>query len=51
MLDTTGSMSWCIKESKKTIRKIIKTFIDKQYNIRFALELYRDHQPQEYSYV
>lgn len=51
VLDTTGSMGWCIKESKKTIKKIIKKFSDKQYNIKFALDIYRDHPPQEYSYV
>lgn len=29
----------------------MKKFSDKQYNIKFAIELYRDHPPQEYSYV
>ena len=44
-------MGWCIGECKKTIKKIIKKFSDKQYNIKFALDIYRDHPPQEYSYV
>lgn len=29
----------------------MKKFSDKQYNIKFAIELYRDHPPQQYSYV
>lgn len=29
----------------------MKKFSDKQYNIKFAIELYRDHPPQEYSYI
>jgi hypothetical protein len=36
---------------KKTIKKIISKFAQKQYNIKFAIELYRDHPPQEYSFV
>ena len=37
VIDTTGSMGWCIKECKNTIKKIIKKFSQKQYNIKFAL--------------
>jgi hypothetical protein len=44
-------MSWCISQMKKTVCKIMKKFADKQYNIKFAIELYRDHPPQEYSYL
>ena len=51
VIDTTGSMSWCISQMKKTVCKIMKKFSDKQYNIKFAIELYRDHPPQEYSYI
>lgn len=29
----------------------MKKFTDKQYNIKFAIELYRDHEPQDYTYV
>ena len=29
----------------------MKKFAEKQYNIKFAIELYRDHPPQEYSYL
>lgn len=29
----------------------MKKFADNQYNIKFAIELYRDHQPQEFTYV
>lgn len=29
----------------------MKKFSDKQYNIKFALEVYRDHPPQDNSYI
>lgn len=51
VLDATGSMGWCMAEMKKTVKKIISRFAQKQYNIKFAIELYRDHPPQEYSYI
>jgi hypothetical protein len=51
VIDATGSMSWCMSQMKKTIKKIISKFAQKQYNIKFAIELYRDHPPQEYSFV
>lgn len=37
VIDTTGSMSWCISQMKKTVCKIMKKFADKQYNIKFAI--------------
>jgi hypothetical protein len=51
VIDATGSMSWCMSQMKRTIKKIIGKFAQKQYNIKFAIELYRDHPPQEYSFV
>lgn len=51
VIDATGSMSWCMSQMKHTIKKIIAKFAQKQYNIKFAIELYRDHPPQEYSFV
>lgn len=44
-------MSWCMGQMKSTIKKIINKFAQKQYNIKFAIEIYRDHPPQEYSYI
>lgn len=37
VIDTTGSMSWCINRLVQTICAIIDNFADKQYNIKFAL--------------
>lgn len=51
VIDTTGSMSWCVRRLKDTIYSIISNFADKQYNIKFALCIYRDHPPQENTYV
>jgi hypothetical protein len=39
-------MSWCMAQMKKTVKKIISRFAEKQYNIKFAIDVYRDHPPQ-----
>ena len=46
VIDATGSMGWCVDQMTDTIKKIVNRFSDKQYNIKFAIELYRDHPPQ-----
>ena len=44
-------MGWCVDQMTDTIKKIVKRFSDKQYNIKFAIQLYRDHPPQQYSFI
>jgi len=51
VLDSTGSMSWCFEECKTTINRIMTQFSKKEFNIKFGLVQYRDHPPQEETFV
>lgn len=52
VIDSTGSMGPYIAEAKKYAAHIIsKIMFEKELDIRVALIAYRDHPPQEYSYV
>ena len=55
VLDTTGSMSPYIEKSKKSIESIIQSctvcFGMNTRQIQFAVVAYRDHPPQDESYV
>lgn len=53
VVDNTGSMSSYITESKNTINSIIDTFVKKKMtkNFLFGFVGYRDHPPQDTSYV
>jgi hypothetical protein len=52
-VDNTGSMGSYITESKNTISAIVKNFSKKKItkNFRFGFVGYRDHPPQDSSYV
>jgi len=53
ILDATGSMGPYIEEAKRMITDITNKIIreNPDLDIRVALVLYRDHPPQEYSFV
>jgi hypothetical protein len=53
ILDATGSMGPYIDEAKRMITDITNKILreNPDLNIRVALVLYRDHPPQEYSFV
>ncbi|KAL4439065.1 hypothetical protein ABPG74_008840 [Tetrahymena malaccensis] len=51
VIDTTGSMSWCFQEAKNTVKDIAEMFNKQEFDIKYALCEYRDHPPQEQSYV
>lgn len=52
VIDSTGSMGPYIAEAKKYAAHIIsKIMFEKELDIRVALIAYRDHPPQDYSYV
>lgn len=49
--DTTGSMGGYIENAKSTIRKIINDAAVKVKDIKFGFVAYRDHPPQDVTYV
>lgn len=53
--DTTGSMSSYLENSKKAIESIMKRIYDKckpeEVSTRFGFVAYRDHPPQDRTYV
>lgn len=52
VMDATGSMSSFIEAAQKTIQKIVENIVSSEKaDVRFALVSYRDHPPQESSYV
>ncbi|KAL4431847.1 hypothetical protein ABPG74_015287 [Tetrahymena malaccensis] len=51
VLDTTGSMGSYFQPAIDTIKKIVEKFSKMEFNIKFGLCAYRDHPPQETSYV
>ena len=54
-MDTTGSMSSYIEKSKDAVRKIIKDInalpSSGDRSIKFGFVAYKDHPPQDQSYV
>ena len=52
LMDTTGSMGAYLGEARANIHKIMGEFTQASgYSLRLALVLYRDHPPQETTYV
>lgn len=53
VLDATGSMQPYIDEAKRMITDITKRIVDgnKELSVRVALVAYRDHPPQEFTFV
>lgn len=52
IMDTTGSMSSYIHSAKANIRKIVNAIVrSSQSRVRLALVEYRDHQPEDRSFV
>ncbi|XP_071137280.1 alpha-protein kinase vwkA-like [Mytilus edulis] len=52
IMDTTGSMSSYINSAKANIRKIVNAIVrSSQSRVRLAFVEYRDHKPQERSFV
>ncbi|KAL4454703.1 hypothetical protein ABPG74_021908 [Tetrahymena malaccensis] len=51
VLDTTGSMGSYIPQAMLTIQKIVEKFSKMEFNIKFSLCTYRDHPPQDTTYV
>ena len=51
VVDSTGSMSSYIRNSIFTICKIVEKFKKQEYDLKFSLCDYRDHPPQETTYV
>lgn len=52
VLDVTGSMQPYIEEAKRMVAEITKKIQDEnKLDIRVALSVYRDHPPQDYSFV
>jgi hypothetical protein len=49
--DTTGSMGGYIEKSKTTIKKIVQTAKESKRSVKFGFVAYRDHPPQDTSYV
>lgn len=52
VVDNTGSMSSWIRSAQQNIQRIIRDIIASEAtNVRFALVAYRDHPPQDQSFV
>lgn len=51
VVDCTGSMGTYIAQTQRNIIFIAETITRTAFNVRFALVEYRDHPPQENSYV
>merc|ERR550514_1184147 len=51
-MDCTGSMGSYIQAAKQNIEAIVSKLVQSEgYDLRFALVAYRDHPPQDHSYV
>jgi len=51
-MDVTGSMGSYINAAKRNIKQIIKKLVETEgYIVRFGLVVYRDHPPQDMSFV
>ena len=50
-IDTTGSMGWVFPEVKRAIKNIIDLFKKASSHLRFAIVAYRDHPPEDTTYV
>ena len=51
-MDVTGSMGSYINAAKKNIKAIARRLSDQEgYDVRFGLVVYRDHPPQDMSFV
>merc|ERR1719473_804304 len=51
-MDCTGSMGEYIHAAKKNIQTIVERLVQSEgYDLRFALVAYRDHPPQDQTYV
>jgi len=51
-MDCTGSMGSYIRAAKENIEAIVKTLAEKEkFDLRFSLVAYRDHPPQDMTYV
>ena len=51
-MDCTGSMGSYIQAAKKNIEAIVEKLVQSEgYDLRFALIAYRDHPPQDQTYV
>ena len=51
-MDVTGSMGSYINAAKRNIKQIIKKLVETEgYSVRFGLVVYRDHPPQDMSFV
>ena len=50
-MDATGSMGQYIRAAKKAIQAITQALADQNVETRFGLVSYRDHPPQDASYV
>ena len=51
VVDCTGSMGSYIDETKENVNFIARTISRTAFNVRFALIQYRDHPPEEESFV
>lgn len=54
-MDTTGSMWEYLEQTKETIKTIVKNISEKSkgedISVRFGVVCYRDHPPEEPTYV
>ena len=50
-LDTTGSMSSYIEQTKKIIIATIKKYAERSQDVKFGIVAYRDFPPEESSYI
>ena len=51
VVDCTGSMGSYIRETQRNITNIAETISRTAFNVRLALVEYRDHPPQDDTYV
>jgi len=50
-MDTTGSMSSYIEKSKSTVTKLMNLFSIGGRSLKFGFVAYKDHPPQDPTYV
>lgn len=51
-IDATGSMGSYIHSAQQSVRTMIQTIVEaEKADVRFALVSYRDHPPQDHSFV
>jgi len=51
VLDTTGSMSSYIKQTKLIIESTIKKYQERAQDVKFGIVAYRDFPPEDTSYI